>query len=272
MLLYGIATFVFASALFASDLFDSQTASQLAQVNAAAGNNDMCTAGNYGCKFGTPPPKGQKGPCMKEKPCDAKVVKGKKGTVKAVCVDVKNCKGTGVEDNGKGDMPKLPEPPKGGDPAQQPQPCTSEADKQDKTKCPEAPGSSLLNQILNPASAMVDTARKLGESAVSTIDDVFRSLTQEPAIPTPTENIQYDASKVPSASDQARITSQPVVEPKTAVSHEERVGTPPPLEAATGFTSDTIDAMTPQQRTETWFNLENMKNEFLEALRSWRFW
>ena len=271
MLLYGIATFVFASALFASDLFDSQTASQLAQVNAAAGNNDMCTAGNYGCKFGTPPPKGQKGPCMKEKPCDAKVVKGKKGTVKAVCVDVKNCKGTGVEDNGKGDMPKLPEPPKGGDPAQQPQPCTSEADKQDKTKCPEAPGSSLLNQILNPASAMVDTARKLGESAVSTIDDVFRSLTQEPAIPTPTENIQYDASKVPSASDQARITSKSVIE-QAAVSEENRAGSPYTPEVATGFTRGPVDTLTPQERSATWRALEDMRSSVLNALQSLRFW
>jgi len=55
--------------------------------------NALCTPGNYGCFFGSPPPRGQSGPCMLLKPCYDVVQTMPLKVVAGECMAQKKCEG-----------------------------------------------------------------------------------------------------------------------------------------------------------------------------------
>jgi hypothetical protein len=71
-----------------------------AQTNPEAADQ-ACAPGNYECDYGEQPPKGEKGPCMLNKPCQAK---GQNENVRGICESPKTCRTTSVN----GQAPETP--------------------------------------------------------------------------------------------------------------------------------------------------------------------
>lgn len=201
-----------------------------------------CPEGNYGCYVGQPPPEGQKGPCMKEFKCIATTPGGtcpgtcqKAGPGELTCKSIGSCDGKKLEgkpkeepkEEGKGgEMPKLPELPKGGGGGGGQPPPTDPTQEECKKEprpanCPNTGISGLLGNLFGTNTTTSSSTSNVVQTTFKSVADKLSSFlsggesaptvnTSVPSTPAPIANpTQAVVTPVtPSASNAANVAPQ----------------------------------------------------------------